>query len=247
VPRSSGQWGIHSLIFGFVLAWRAYGLAARDFAPKAFTVTPPIDLHRGLSGLSDLAGGLLVGSSLVAAGVLLMARPRRPPAWLAIGLGGIVMVASVGRNWIDFLRDDVTAKQIDWDGHTAAFGIRLGEVLPPTTTVAVVAAGAIPFFSNLPSVDLLGKSDAHIAREEPLERFVPGHDKRDYAYSLSTYKPDLVLELWHHAPEELRAIAAQGYRRLPNGMYVREECPDELLYLIEHGLPEYPYGVHKSK
>jgi hypothetical protein len=236
-PHRSG----YSVAFASALAFRTYAVAARDFTPMFFTTTPPVDLHQGLRGLKHLPGQFLAAALFAAAVVVALSRARRLSASHSIALGVVVIAATVGTNWADFLRDDATAKQVKWDGHVAAFGVRLGEVLPPTTTIAVVAAGAVPFFSNLPAVDLLGKNDLHIARESPLERFVPGHDKRDYAYSLSTYKPDLVLELWHHAPGELNAIAALGYRRLPNGMYVRADCPAPLLDLIEHGLPEYPF------
>jgi hypothetical protein len=231
----------YSVIFALALAFRAYAVAARDFTPMFFTDTPPVDLHQGLRGLKHLSGQFVSSALFASAVVVALSRERRLAVSHAVALATVVIAATVGTNWADFLREDVTAKQVRWDGHVAAFGMRLGEVLPPTTTIAVVAAGAVPFFSNLPAVDLLGKSDPHIAREPPLERFVPGHDKRDYAYSLSTYKPDLVLELWHHAPEELRAVADLGYRRLPNGMYVRADCPAQLLDLIEHGLPEYPF------
>jgi hypothetical protein len=231
----------YALAFALALVWRSYAIAARDFAPSFFTITPPVDLHRGLRGLQFLSGQLMAGQILLTAVVVALLSGRRMPPALTPWLAMVVIAATTGTNWADFLRDDVTAKQLHWDGRAAAFGVRLGEVLPPTTTIAVVAAGAIPFFSNLPAVDLLGKSDPHIAREAPVERFVPGHDKRDYAYSLSTYKPDLVLELWHHSPEELEAISALGYRQLPNGMYVRSDCSDDLLDRIEHELPEYPF------
>jgi hypothetical protein len=230
-----------ALAFGLALVWRSYAIAALDFRPSFFTITPPVDLHRGVRGLTQLSGQVLSATALLAAVLLMRLRARRVAPHGALALKAVVIAATVGTNWADFLRDDVTAKQLHWDGRTAAFGVRLGEILPPTTSIAVVAAGAIPFFSNLAAVDLLGKNDPHIARESPLERFVPGHDKRDYAYSLSTYKPDLVLELWHHTPEELAAIDALGYERLPNGMYIRPNCPESLRYLIEHELPPYPF------
>ena len=235
----------YSLAFGVALAWRTYCVAAHDFAPASFMANPPVNLHYGLAGLTGASGPLLAGAILVGALLVALRRCRPAPLWLSTGLGLVVLAAIVGTHWRDFLRDDVTARQIRWDGRTAEFGIRLGEVLPPTTTIAVVAAGAIPFFSNLPAVDLLGKNDAHIAREPPVEGFVPGHDKRDYAYSLATYEPDVVVELWHHAPEELRAIADLGYRKLPNGMYVRADGSDDLRDRIEHRLPEYPFSTRR--
>ncbi len=237
----------HVVAFAAALALRACAVAAGDFVPRSFTVSPPVDLHAGLRGLTDSWGRFLVGTLLVAA--IAFARPRPQPAapWLAVTLGLVATLATVGTNWRDYLRGERTARQIQWDSRNAVFGLRLGEVVPPSTRIAVVAAGTVPFFSNLPAVDLLGKNDAHIAREAPLETFLPGHDKRDYAYSLATYEPDLVLELWHHAPEELRAIEALGYRQLPNGMYVRPGCADALVDQVEHGLPEFPFATHRPR
>jgi hypothetical protein len=233
-----------SMVFALALAWRAYAVAARDFVPTSFTVTPPVDLHHGLGGLASPSRCLLAGAIAIAALAFALRPPRRAATWQSIAVGLVVTLATVGANWRDFFRNENTGSQILWDSYTAAFGIRLGDALPPNATIAVVAAGAVPFFSNLPAVDLLGKSDPHIAREEPLERFIPGHDKRDYAYSLSTYQPDVVLELWHHAPDELQAIAALDYRKLPNGMYVRASCPDDLLKRIED-LPEYRFRLRR--
>jgi hypothetical protein len=234
------------LVVALALGWRAFALAAHDFTPRSFTVTPPVDLHPGFAAVSDASTCVLMGTLVVAAVLIAVSRLRRA-SWLPAGLCVVVIVAAVGSNWSYYLRGEMTARQIRWDGQNAVFGIRLGELAPSSTVVAVVAAGAIPFFSNLESVDLLGKNDAHIAREPPLERFVPGHDKRDYAYSLQTYSPDVVLELWHHAPEELRAIDALGYRQLPNGMYVRADASIELMDLLEHRLPAYPFTAHRPR
>ena len=53
-----------------------------------------------------------------------------------------------------------------------------------TTRLAVVAAGATPYFSMRPSEDMLGKNDATIAKHAPVGVFSPGHDKWDYRYTL---------------------------------------------------------------
>ncbi len=60
--------------------------------------------------------------------------------------------------------------------------------------VAVDAAGAIPFYSELRSLDMLGLNDAHIARHHP-ESFghgVQGHELGDGAYVLSK-EPDIIV------------------------------------------------------
>ena len=71
-------------------------------------------------------------------------------------------------------------------------------------SIAVTRAGTIPYFTGRPAVDLLGKTDAHIARESArvpagLRRFVafrPGHTKFDYDYSVGQLRPDVVAQLW---------------------------------------------------
>jgi arabinofuranosyltransferase len=228
--------GLRSILFGL-----------GDLVPFSFTENPPLDLHSKLRELSRLSGLAFCLAFLFAALAFAWPGSRRPLLRFPAVLSVLLIAATVGRNWRDFLASDVTARQIAWDGRNAVFGLRLGESVPKTTVIAVVAAGAVPFFSNLPAVDLLGKSDAHVARENPVEAFVPGHDKRDYAFSLATYRPDLVLELWHHAPEELRAIDALGYQELPNGMYVRSDGPPELVDTVLHRLPDSPYAPHRVR
>jgi len=60
--------------------------------------------------------------------------------------------------------------------------------------VAVDAAGAIPFFSGLRSIDMLGLNDAHIARhhDSSFGQGVQGHELGDGAYVLSR-KPDIIV------------------------------------------------------
>jgi hypothetical protein len=75
----------------------------------------------------------------------------------------------------------------------------------PSEVVAVSWAGAIPYFSEHPAIDLLGKMDRHIAHE-PMHvpkgpggstRFIPGHLKWDYSYSIDVLKPDIIqAPLW---------------------------------------------------
>jgi hypothetical protein len=60
--------------------------------------------------------------------------------------------------------------------------------------VAVDAAGAIPFYSRLRSLDMLGLNDAHIARhhDESFGRGVQGHEVGDGEYVLSR-EPDIIV------------------------------------------------------
>src|SRR5262249_52739334 len=65
----------------------------------------------------------------------------------------------------------------------------------PDARIAVYWAGAPPYYAQRPSIDLLGKNDARIARE-PARNAYPGHNKRDYAYSIGWLRPDVVADFW---------------------------------------------------
>ncbi len=69
-------------------------------------------------------------------------------------------------------------------------GRHLGEHFPGRR-LAVGAAGKIPYFSGLPTIDMRGLNDRHIAHLE-VGRFAnPGHDKTDLSYVLER-RPDLI-------------------------------------------------------
>nr|HPO10166.1 hypothetical protein [bacterium] len=66
---------------------------------------------------------------------------------------------------------------------------RIGEIwreeVEPDTVIAVVTAGAIPYVSSLPSIDILGINDHHISqRDMPIGGGVAGHEKGDADYVL---------------------------------------------------------------
>jgi len=60
----------------------------------------------------------------------------------------------------------------------------------PSTSIGVRWAGAPIYFSRRPGVDLLGKSDRHIARLS-VDRFRPGHSKWDWDYVMNELRPDV--------------------------------------------------------
>jgi hypothetical protein len=71
---------------------------------------------------------------------------------------------------------------------------RLGAYLrdhsDPSLRVAVHWAGVVPYVSRRHAIDVLGKSDRHIARLR-VDRFEPGHAKWDWDYVLETQRPDV--------------------------------------------------------
>jgi hypothetical protein len=80
--------------------------------------------------------------------------------------------------------------------------------------VAVVWAGAIPYFSRRPSIDLFGKSDPAIAHLPPRRSFLPGHDKWDFAYSIGKLRPELVVLAWNIRSGERRRLERWGYEKI---------------------------------
>lgn len=72
-------------------------------------------------------------------------------------------------------------------------GTWMRENFPPGTVVALNTAGSTPFFSKLPTIDMLGLNDEHIAhRKMPnMGRGQPGHEKGDGKYVLSR-RPDYI-------------------------------------------------------
>ncbi len=73
------------------------------------------------------------------------------------------------------------------------------EILPPNTSIGCGSAGAIGYYTGYPIVDILGLTDAHIARHGQIVATQPGHLKTDGAYVLSRH-PDLLLlgNVWIH-------------------------------------------------
>jgi len=61
-----------------------------------------------------------------------------------------------------------------------------------------MAAGAMPYYSGLRGVDVLGKTDRHIARLDrapaPCESVTPGHNKYDLHYSIGKLRPDVIYD-----------------------------------------------------
>lgn len=82
-------------------------------------------------------------------------------------------------------------------------------ITTPEATVAVTLAGIVPYFSERPAIDFLGKNDKVIARlpmrsglgpSSEMDRFssfYPGHLKWDYAHSIGRLKPDVIVHgIW---------------------------------------------------
>jgi hypothetical protein len=160
----------------------------------------------------------------------------------------MVVLTVIGINWLAFsLTADRTLPlkrlllivkpyETESDERAVRAGLAVREFTSPDAVVGVVWAGAIPYFSERTSVDLLGKMDRRIAHEPMRDAnrgvpwwaaFHPGHMKWDYAYSIGELKPDIIqAPLW---PVTDRSLSSQPFlsdyelrsgfsdQRLPDG------------------------------
>jgi hypothetical protein len=132
-----------------------------------------------------------------AAGLLQAVRLERPPpralaqgglALAFAGLFGITLHSSAAGFSATGVR--VERNAVDW---RVEIGRWLRDNVPEDTTIAVVAAGAVPYESRLETIDMLGISDEHIAhRDVPLGSMAAGHEKYDSGYVLDR-EPDIIV------------------------------------------------------
>jgi hypothetical protein len=122
------------------------------------------------------------------------ARPRTPRRPGLVPIAAVVLAFSMNEARVrEWLRADVFYRSANVQNTCIAIAI-----LDRTTEEARVAtfwAGAIPYFSRRYAIDVLGKSDPHIAREVPPTldvRIGPGHNKFDFEYSLLKRDADVL-------------------------------------------------------
>ncbi|MFN7974851.1 MAG: hypothetical protein U0166_21280 [Acidobacteriota bacterium] len=126
----------------------------------------------------------------------------------------------------------------------ARLGLLLRAACRPDALVAEFWAGTEPYFSDLPTLDMLGKTDRHIARLSPAwPHAAPGHDKVDFAYVLAR-RPDVIVS--HHAatvPREQvelwnrHGLNPFGAALLADPAFERDYAPvDSVLSRLWHGI-----------
>lgn len=125
----------------------------------------------------------------------------------------------------------------------------------PGSLLAIDAAGKVPYYSGLPTIDMLGLNDRHIGqRSMPIEPFIVGHAKHDADYALS--KRPTLIAAWALQGQDLRwGLTRDKYsahyemKYLVNSLFqtkgldildVQGFSPDEINHLITSG---YNYVV----
>jgi arabinofuranosyltransferase len=171
----------YSLVLGIFLFWCFYVVAGGDWMPGWRYLTHTYFM-------------------VVACLVFLMVR-------MEVKFRGIVFAVLVflfvGKNLDVAWHHNQGLKRVrEWSSSADRFE-RLGRSMNLTfpekdILMAVQGAGALPFYSKLPTVDELGLTDKHIARHgkrRPLYgQRIQGHLAVDYDYVFETRKPDVLLQ-----------------------------------------------------
>jgi hypothetical protein len=150
---------------------------------------------------------------------------RRVPRAAAVVLGAAVLLVGMNRRPAELWWRDGAFHAAD-DARMARLGRAVRNLTGKDVRVAVVWAGAVPYFSDRPCVDLLGKNDPVIAKGPAAGAFVPGHDKWSYRHSIGELHPDVVLQtsfVWRERGFGA-FLAREGYERLPNDVWVRRDA-----------------------
>lgn len=128
-----------------------------------------------------------------------------------------------------------TIHAASWNGdpdHQVVVGVMLREQALRGSTVAVIPAGFVPYFSRLHAHDMLGKSDAHIARLPYVPFGLLGHGKYDPEYSFGR-SPDLVVSCASRASvsSAARRRAELAHPEADYGLSILASAPFRARYL----------------
>ena len=145
-----------------------------------------------------------------------LSNPKVNPA---IPLALIILLIISGEPWFTYAIDN--APLLKADIRRVKLGLLIAENTSPEAIIAVHAAGQIPYFSNRTTIDLLGLNDPVVAKSAGHGEFYPGHNKWDYAYSITQLQPDLIADNFAPLADFMRGN--KQYLKLENGIYIRTD------------------------
>jgi hypothetical protein len=166
----------------------------------------------------------------------------RPHAWRAVTALAAACVAAMTMLWLgpwtswgsgpNLVEAHVEVREARRD-----LGLWLKANTAPDDVVAVSAAGAVPYFSERPAIDMLGLADRHIAHEGHTDDAAPvAHKRYDAAYVLDRRPTFIVLANIAERGQPL--TDASG--RLLNGEIEMAELPSNVaLFRDERFWSEY--------
>jgi hypothetical protein len=148
------------------------------------------------------------------------ARPALLVAGALLGLAASPPAAS--REWWLVRTPTLLA---DYNRSNWRLGAYLRDHADPSLRLAVHWAGVAPYVSRRHAIDVLGKSDRHIARLR-VARFEPGHAKWDWDYVLEVQRPDAIDAPSRGLENDARFRAAFARVWTPDGVsfYLRKDA-----------------------
>ena len=165
-------------------------LVGGDFiGPRFFFHIFPLIIVAAVAGVRSLLGPVGRGVRR------LLRQPGDGSVWqgsggAALAALSVLMIAA----WLfapllppnTFLKERVSNTHMRVVTGLTALGEYLRDNAPPGSTLAIDAAGTVPLISRLPTLDMLGLSDYHIAHTvKATGDGLPGHEKTDPAYILA--------------------------------------------------------------
>ena len=233
IPRS---WrlvlGSVGILAGVILAWKPdilLGLA--EAVAQHMRLQQGVEQHEG-----RLLGEVrFLGLALVAWMLTDLTRGIRPLVAIAVAAVWLLLAG--------FLDDSLRRCRRAGSGayHGRLVGEWLRQAAPEGTWVATNSAGALPYFSGLPVIDMLGLTDAHISRSSPDQRQWIGHERGDGLYVLQR-RPDIIIlggaegsETPWSFPGDQQIAASEEFHRRYEGQQVRLQGFDFRYYRARDG------------
>jgi len=220
-------------------------LGALLLAAAACVKRPPFEV---VLGLAWLGYWIYVGGDVFAERMLLILFPigvrlLLDPALFPSPARGTIAVAAGTALFqlIPLLVDTRFGYSVDRYDRWVLVGKYLAQERYSGGLLAVDAAGKVPFYSGLRTVDMLGLNDEHIAHL-PAQYFEAGHNKHDANYVLSR-RPDLIAD-WIDPRLDLRfGLSREKYERAGyrlGALVFTRKHPGEAGALVEIGADTSP-------
>jgi hypothetical protein len=150
----------------------------------------------------------------------LVSKRRLPPNWaggatvaLTLSLAIFANPGNTTAEWLTTTSEPMLKSYNERNFHRARY---FRDRTEPDTKLALHWAGSPGYFSKRPSIELLGRTDEHIAKLD-VPRFAPGHSKFDWDYAMSL-EPDVFLAV----------SRGLGKRTDFRELYYRVDYPSEL-------------------
>jgi hypothetical protein len=203
-------------LLAICVAWSLYVInSGGDWMPFFRFLVPIVPLAYVLIAHGAIDAGEWLGSRTrgrgeIAAGGVAVAIATAVVAVLAFS-GVRPHDSMAARNPAGFqARTHILPGTVD-DRIQGGIGMWMRENLPAHYRVALIPSGIVPYYSRLPSIDMLGLNDRHIAhRDIELGHGVAGHEKEDGGYVVGL-KPEIIwlgLSIEHEPRNEIEDYMA---------------------------------------